>query len=197
MQLGIGMGLFDTTIRFDGDRDVDVEMSSVSVSGAWLINERWSARAAVGVLLDGNLQPAHGIVFDVEPGGLMALGGEYRALVGDGGVPYVDLSLSLSTSWAKTVAPNSTKKTDYSATDARFGVRTGWNVRDNIFPFVAVRVFGGPVKWEIDDEEVDGSDIYHYQVALGLAAQFGPVGIFAEWAGLGEKAIVLGLSTAW
>jgi len=191
------MGLFDTTIRFDGDRDVDVNMSSVSVSGAWLINERWSARASVGVLLDGNLEPAHGIVHDVEPGGLVAVGGEYRALVGDGGVPFVDLSLSLSTSWAKTVAPNSTKKTDYSAADARFGVRTGWNVRGNIFPYVAVRIFGGPVKWELDGEDVTGSDIHHYQVALGIAGQFGPVGIFAEWAGLGEKVIVLGLSTAW
>jgi len=53
------------------------------------------------------------------------------------------------------------------------------------------------VKWELDGEDVTGSDIHHYQVALGIAGQFGPVGIFAEWAGLGEKVIVLGLSTAW
>jgi hypothetical protein len=53
------------------------------------------------------------------------------------------------------------------------------------------------VKWELNDKEVTGSDIHHYQIALGLAAQLGPLGIFAEWAGLGERAISLGLSTAW
>ena len=61
MQLGLGAGTFDTTIRFEGDRDVDVEMSSVSVSGTWLVNDRWSVRAAGGILLDGKLDPGHGL----------------------------------------------------------------------------------------------------------------------------------------
>lgn len=197
MQLGLGTGTFDTTIRFEGDRDVDVEMSSVSVSGAWLINEQWSVRAAGGILTGGKLVPGKGMTHDVDSGGLAAVGGEYRALAGDRGVPYVDLSLTLGWSWAKTVASGATDKTDYSAFDTRLGGRAGWLINGKFFPYGAVRIFGGPVNWELDGEDVTGSDIHHYQIALGASYQVGPVGIYAEWAGLGEKAFSAGLSAVW
>ena len=197
MQLGLGMGIFDTTLRFDNDRNVDVDMTSVSVSGGWFINDRWMARASAGAILGGSLQPDDGTIHDVEPGGTATLGMEYRSLVGDGGTPFVDLSLYLSASWAQTVAPDSDNKTDYSAADARLGVRTGWNVYDEYFPYVTARVFGGPVNWEMDGQDVVGSDINHYQIALGIATQFGPVGLFVEGAFLGEKALSTGLSATW
>ncbi len=196
-QLGLGMGIFDTTIRFDDDRDVAVDMTSVSVSGGWFINNRWTVRAALGIILGGSLQPEDGTIHNVEPGGLGTLGTEYRAVVGRGATPYVDLSLFLSASWAQTVAPDSDQKTDYSAADARLGVRAGWNVEDTFFPYVAARVFGGPVNWELDDEDVVGSDINHYQVALGASTQIGPVGLFVEGSFLGEKALSTGLSATW
>ena len=195
--MALGFGLFDTTIRFDGDRDVDAKMSTVSFSTAWLINDRWSARATAGAILDGELVPADGTTHDVEQGGLASVGMEYRALVGHDGVPFVDVSLFVGLSWAQTTAPNSTIGQDYFATDARLGVRTGWIIGDNFFPYAALRVFGGPVQWELEGEDVTGSDIHHYQIALGAAAQLGPVGVFAEWAGLGERAFSTGLSTAW
>ncbi len=172
-------------------------MTSVSISSAWLINDRWSARAAAGIIRDGHLKPGDGTTHDVDSGGLVALGGEYRALVGQDGVPFIDLSLTISTSWAKTLAPGATDKTSYSAADVRLGGRAGWNIDGTFFPYGAVRVFAGPVNWELDDKEITGSDIHHYQVALGGAAQIGPVGIFAEWAGLGERGYSVGLSTAW
>ena len=191
------MGGFNSTLRFDNDRDVDVEMTAVSVSGAWFIDDRLTALASVGVLLDGTLKPDDGAVHDVEPGGLVTVGMGYRALVGKGGVPFVDLSMILSASWAQTVAPDSDSRTSYFAADARLGVRAGWSIRGDIYPYLAARVFGGPVHWELDGEDVVGSDIHHYQIALGAAAQIGPVGIFAEWSGLGERAVSAGLSTAW
>jgi len=191
------MGIFDTTIRFDDDRDVDIDMTSISISGGWFINRRWTARASAGVILGGTLQPADGTNHDVEPGGLITLGTEYRAADGGGASPFIDLSLYLSASWAQTVAPNSDQKTDYSAADARLGVRTGWNVYDSFFPYFAARVFGGPVNWELDGEDVVGSDVNHYQIALGAATQIGPVGLFVEGAFLGEKALSTGLSATW
>jgi len=191
------MGIFDTTIRFDDDRDVDVDMTSVSVSGGWFMNERWTARASAGVILGGALQPDDGTNHDVESGGSVTLGTDYRALVGRGVTPYLDLSLFLSGSWAQTVAPDSDDKTDYSAYDARLGIRAGWNVEDTVFPYVATRVFGGPVNWELDGEDVVGNDVNHYQVALGASTQIGPVGLFVEGAFLGEKALSTGLSTTW
>ena len=197
MQIGLGGGFFDTTLRFDDDRDVDVEMTTVSVSGAWLMNDRWTARAGAGVILDGTLQPATGPSHQVEPGGTVSLGVEYRARSGATGDPFVDLSLFLGASWAQTVAAGSSQQVSYFAADARLGARAGWNIRGNIFPYVAARVFGGPVNWELDGEDVVGTDIHHYQLALGTAAQIGQVGVFVEWAGLGERALSAGLSTAW
>jgi hypothetical protein len=55
-------------------------------------------------------------------------------------------------------------------------------------------VFGGPVSWELEGTDVIGTDIHHYQIALGTAIQLGQTGLFAEWAGLGEKALSIGVS---
>ena len=61
----------------------------------------------------------------------------------------------------------------------------------------AARVFAGPVQWELNGKDVTGTDTHHYQLAMGAATRLGPVGIFAEFAGLGEQAISAGLSAAW
>lgn len=191
------MGQFNTTLGFDGNRDVDVKMTSVSFSIAWLINERWSLRSAYGDLTDGILDTEDEVSHELDSGSLAAIGAEYRARIGQGGSPTIDLSLFLSRVWAKTVASNSSSLTDYSALDLRFGGRAGWLVGKSFFPYGAVRLFGGPVNWELDGEDVTGSDKYHYQVALGAAVTSGKYGVFAEWAGLGEQGFSGGLSAAW
>lgn len=197
VQLGLGGGFFDTTIRFDGDRDVDVEMSAATLFGSWILDEKWSIRAGGGLVLDGTLTPPDGSVHDVESGGLLSLGADYRAQEGEGSVPYIDLSLALGYSWARARTPQSTAKNDYTAGDVRLGVRAGWSIWDGTFPYVAARVFGGPVNWRLDDEDVTGSDVHHYQLALGASTTLGPVRVFAEWAGLGERGGSAGLSLAW
>ncbi len=186
-----------STIRFDGGREVDLEMTTISLSGAWLINRQWAIRAVAGVLLDGGLQPEGQASHDFEPGGLVAAGVEYRASEGQGKTPSVDLSFFLGASWSQTVAPGTDAKTSYFAGDARLGARFGWVIQEKIFPYVAARVFGGPVNWELDGEDVVGTDVHHYQLALGVATSLGKVGLFAEWAGLGEQALSAGMSTAW
>ncbi len=197
MQLGLGMGSFNSTIRFDNNREVDVDMSTVSLSGAWLINNKWTVRAGLGFILDGKLKPGTGNAHDVEPGGLAAAGIEYRALIGDGYTPFIDLSLFLSSSWTEIVNPDTDSKTSYFASDARLGARAGWNVKGSFFPYAAARVFGGPVNWKLEGKDVTGTDIHHYQLAFGTAVQLGIVGIYVEWAGLGEQALSAGLSMAW
>jgi hypothetical protein len=197
VQLGLGLGTFNSTIRFDGDRDVDVDMSTVSFSGAWLINETWTLRGAMGVILGGELKPLDEVVHKVDTGGLAAVGVERRVLTGEGSTPFIDMSLFLGASWTKTLDPDTKTKTSYMATDARLGARAGWSINGNTFPYVAARVFGGPVKWELAGEDVTGTDVHHYQLALGTAVQLGPLGFYAEWAGLGEKAVSAGITTSW
>ncbi len=172
-------------------------MDTVMLSGAWVIDDRRTVHAAVGVVLDGSLLTEAGAIHDMEPGGLVAVGLDYRVRQGDGAAPIVDLSLFVGATWAKTTAPGTDSLTSYFATDARLGVRAGWFAPGGTFPYVAARVFGGPVQWELNGDDVVGTDIHHYQFALGAAGRVGPVGVFAEWAGLGEQALSAGVSTAW
>jgi len=197
LQLGMGIGTFNSTIRFDDEQDADVKMTTVSISGGRPINDKWTVRAGLGVILNGELKPDGGDVHDARTGGLISLGVEYHALIGSGYTPFIDFSLFGGGSWTKTTAENSSKKLSYFASDVRLGARAVWNVRGSFFPYLAARVFGGPVNWELNGKEVTGSDIHHYQLALGTAVQFGRAGIYAEWAGIGEQALSAGFSMTW
>lgn len=197
MHIGLGVGYLSTTLRFDDDRQADVEMTALSLSGALIMDDRWTARASVGALLDGMVQPTTGAAHDFEPGGLAALGVEYLARRIDGHAPSIDLSFLLSGTWAETVDPNSGARASYFATDARLGARATWRLGSSTYPYVAARIFGGPVNWQWAGEDVVGNDIHHYQLAMGAAVQFGSVAVFVEWAGLGERGAGAGLGTAW
>ncbi len=116
---------------------------------------------------------------------------------GQGLTPFIHMSLGLGASWAHTIEEGFADKTRYFALDARLGTRASWNFNDNTFPYFALRVFGGPVKWELDGEDVTGTDTHHYQLAFGTAVQYGPVGLYAEVAPLGEQSVSAGLSTSW
>ena len=68
---------------------------------------------------------------------------------------------------------------------------------ENGVGYLAGRVFGGPVNWEFQGSDVTGSDVHHYQLAVGGALQVGKAGLFAEWSALGEKGFTAGVSTLW
>ena len=172
-------------------------MTTASISGARLLDDRWTLRASAGAVLDGTLESENHTVYDIEPGGFVAVGLEYHATPGDGVKPFVDMSLFLGSLWTQTVSPDSETQASYFAADARLGARAGWTVKDNTFPYAAIRVFGGPVHWEWDGEDVTGTDIHHYQIAVGTAVQLKRLGIYFEWAGFGEQGMSAGLSTTW
>jgi len=172
-------------------------MTSISVSGSLPISAPWTARLSIGVVSDGFVQPAGGLKHDVEPGGLVAFGVERQVRAGDGLLPAIDLSIFLSTSWLSTVTPATGARTRYFAADARLGGRAAWRLGRHSYPYLATRVFGGPVSWEWEGQDVLGSDIHHVKVAAGVAAQWGRLGLFGEWAGFGEQGISAGVSTVW
>jgi len=189
--------MFNTTLSFTGDRELDVEMTTVSLSASRFIDERWTLRGSVGVIIDGELKRGSRTIAEVEPGGLLAVGFDYRASEGDRYAPYVDLSGYFGLTWTNTTSPDVDGETGYSASDLRFGARAGWDIAGNIAPYIAGRVFGGPVQWELDGDDVTGSDIHHYQLAVGAAVPVGGIALYAEWAGLGEEALSAGLSASW
>lgn len=172
-------------------------MNTASISAARSLDERRTVRVAAGIILDGTLQSAARTEYDVERGGLMAVGMEYRVKEGLGKAPSIDLSGYFGASWTKTTASDTGDQVDYFASDLRLGASFGWSLVEETYSYLATRVFGGPVDWEIDGESVTGTDTHHYQLGLGSAARFGPVAVFAEWYGLGEKSISAGMSATW
>ena len=194
LNIGFGIGSFNSIIRFDDDREVDVEMVTASFSGSWLISESFMVRAGLGVILDGNLNPKETTKQSFDTGGLASAGLEYVIFFGDGLMPFIDISSFLSVSLAKTKNRITDIKTNYFASDLRFSTRAGWNVNGYIFPYMSARVFGGPVNWKFDGKEVTGTVIHHYQLAIGTAVRVNNFSIYGEWAGIGERALSVGFS---
>ena len=196
LQLGTGLGSLSSTLRFDESDEVKIEMSTISLAGSWQLDEKWSIRTGLGLVYDGTLTPDNTPAFAVKSGGVVAVGLEYFYHRGEGYSPSLDFSVFVSASSATIENPTTQNKTNYFSSDLRVGGRASWNINAKVFPYVAGRVFGGPVSWELDGIDVIGTDIHHYQFALGTAIQFGSLGTFVEWAGLGEKAWSIGLSYA-
>lgn len=195
--LGFGIGSLNTTLRFDEAEEVDLALSTASLSGSWQVNNRWSLRGGLGLILGGNITDSNDIVQKVQPGGVVSVGVEYQAVFGERYTPFIDFSLFLSGSATEIEHPDSMSKTSYVSSDLRVGGRASWNIKNMLIPYVAARIFGGPVSWTLNGKDVTGTDIHHYQLAVGAAIHFGNVVTYFEWAGIGEKAMSLGVSYAW
>ena len=81
---------------------------------------------------------------------------------------------------------------------APLGALVGKTFWKTLSPYVGARVFGGPVFWRFADEDVTGTDRYHYQLAAGLLASLPKgVDVYAELAPLGERSVAVGGGVAF
>ncbi|MCF7807803.1 MAG: hypothetical protein K9N38_04700 [Candidatus Marinimicrobia bacterium] len=193
------MGSLATTLRFSGSDEVGLQMNTLSLAVAYLLDDRWTLRGGFGRVLSGTLNPENGSKQEIKPGTLYSAGIEYMALTGQGMLPFVHLS-AFQGGTATTIEDPISKPesiTDYTSSDLRFSGRATWVVNNMIFPYISSSIFAGPVKWTLNGSEVTGSDIYHYQFALGSAFQFNRLSVFMEASGIGEKTLISGLSYSW
>ena len=195
--MGAALGSLSSTLRFDNEVEVDIQMQTVSLAASKQLNDKLSLRGGIGLIHDGTLNPENRLAQNVMPGGVIAVGLEYLQATGEGYTPSIDYSFFVSASSTKTEDPLTQKQTNYFSSDLRLGARASWNISYKYFPYLSARVFGGPVSWKMDNTEVMGSDIHHYQVALGTAVQFGSMGTFLELSPLGEQTASVGFSYAW
>jgi hypothetical protein len=186
----------NTTLKLDGNK-ADLELSSVSLAASYPIGEKTTLRGGIGSILDGELRPESGTVQEFEPGGLVFAGLNFNSSEGQGSKPSLDLSVQFGVTWAETVDKENDLRADYFAADFRLGAQTTWTVGSRFYPYLAGRVFGGPVSWEYEGESLTGSDVNHYQLAAGAAVGLGSFVLFAEWAALGEQGWSAGLGSAW
>ena len=154
--------------------------------GAYSLTPALSLRASAGVAFAGELRAPDGVhAFD--PGPTLALGADYRLLGGKGKAFWL-LSAMVSATTARTHL--GTQSARYSAFDLRLGTAFGVQLFEMLRPYALLRVFGGPAFWRYAGSSRVGTDVYHYQIGVGLAWLIAErVDISFEGVPLGERAL--------
>jgi len=185
-------GAFGASLTFGEGLNALLERRAVSAGLDYRLGETTTLSLRGGAGLGGrrSLQGAH---YDVSPGWLAAASYSRRLLDGSGSRPFVLFSLSLAASGASTRALANGASASLVAVDVRAGVSVGKTFWDVLSPYAALRLFGGPVFWEVDGKARIGTDRYHVQLGAGLLATL-PRGfdLFAEVSPLGERAATVG-----
>lgn len=201
-----------TTLKLGDDRRADLTRHTAFANLQLPLSRSGSLTglAGVGLIAGGTLK--HGAARDtIEPGVAADIGIASRVYGGNRYLPFVQLTLTLSfahmstktdaagTRTDGTVSPTGQSSAPFNAADARGGVIVGKTFANVFTPYVTGRVFGGPVSWRFDGDDVTGHDAYQYQVGGGAALALfkGRLDVFAEGIALGEKGLAAGLGTTF
>jgi hypothetical protein len=188
-----------TSLRFTAGGTTyhaDERRSAWAVSYERRLSERWTFAGSAGYVVDGSLRIG-GQQFDLQPGPLFAASMSYRALDESRARPFVLCSFSFAASVAATSERATRDNQALASYDARLGVVVGKTVANDLHPYLAARVFGGPIVWNYAGQGATGTDVYHYQAAAGLTLAVGRVDVHLELAPLGERELSAGAGVAF
>jgi hypothetical protein len=187
-------GLYTSTrLRFSGHLYADQERYASLGTLAYLPTPKLVLSFGAGAAFGGSLTLPDG-KYEFSPGPTLALGADYRAF--DDGRYFVLLTSSLSFAAARTHLA-ALASVGYEAFDLRLGAQAGLQLGTVFRPYLAARVFGGPVFWRYQGEGVSGTDTHHYQLGAGIGVRLArSFNLFAEGIPLGERALSLGVGLA-
>jgi hypothetical protein len=170
------------------------------VMGTWEhpLPGRWTFGVDVGALVGGHLADS---LF--QPGVVAAVSLSHVLITPRGyASPFLLSSFTLAGMYARTTNPASSGgATDYTAFDISFALTAGVPLRTAagvVTPFIAGRIFGGPVFWS-HDGGVLGTDAYKYALGPGLAFALLHARLLLNVDGsvFGERALRLGASVSF
>ena len=181
-------GWLASELRF-GDVTAPFVQRSVAASVTRQLDRAWSVTAGAGAVVSGSID-AGGATYVMDPGWLVRFGATWMAVDGSGPWPFVALSGSLAASGVNTTGPGGVKA-PLTSLDAGLSASAGKSIAGIVAPYVGAKVFGGPVFWQLGGASVTGTDVAHWQVAFGVAANL-PFGIdvLVEWAPFGATSAV-------
>ncbi len=187
-RVAAAFGWLASELRF-GDVSAPFVQRSVAASVTRQLDRAWSVTAGAGAVISGSID-AGGASYVMDPGWLVRLGATWMALDGSGPWPFVALSASLAASGVNTTGPGGVKA-PLTSLDAGLSASAGKSIAGIVAPYVGAKVFGGPVFWQLAGASVTGTDVAHWQVAFGVAANL-PLGIdlLVEWAPFGATSAV-------
>jgi hypothetical protein len=186
-RVSLGASWLSTTLSFGG-ADAPLSQTGLLAAGAFRLGERFTLQAGAGALLGGTLS-AGGVDYRIQPGWLAQAGLTWLALDGETTWPFLSVSATLAASGARTTAGGQPDET-LTALDAGLSIAVGKSFLGWLSPYVGVKVFGGPVFWTLAGAPVTGTDVHHYQVALGVAAALpGGFDVVVEGSPLGAQGV--------
>jgi hypothetical protein len=187
-RIAAAYGWLSSELRF-GDVQAPFDQRSVAVSISRSLGRQWTVSAGAGAVVSGSIE-AGGVSYRMDPGWLARVGATWLPLDGSGPWPFVALSASLAASGVNTTGPGGVRA-PLTSLDAGLSASAGKSIAGIVAPYVGAKVFGGPVFWELAGASTTGTDVSHWQVAFGAAANL-PFGIdlLVEWAPFGARSAV-------
>jgi hypothetical protein len=188
-------GLYTSTrLRFSGGLHADQVRYASLATLAYLPTPRLVLSLGAGAAFGGSLT-LPSAKYEFSPGPTLALGADYGVFEAEH--YFVLLTSSLSFAAARTHGGNEASA-GYTAFDLRLGTQAGLQLARSFRPYLAARLFGGPIFWRHQGQAVSGTDTHHYQLGAGAAVRLTKsLNLFAEGIPLGERAFSFGLGLAF
>jgi hypothetical protein len=168
---------------------------SVVAAGGYRWGQGWSARLVAGAVLGGSLEH-DGRTHDIGTGWLVAASVARSFRFADRWFAAGSLTAGMSsTRTEEELGAAMGEAVGLTAGDVQLGGMAGVTLWDRLSPYVLARVFGGPVLWTLDGEDITGTDQYHYQLGLGADVSLPwDLGALVDVSLLGERSLSIGIS---
>lgn len=188
--VGVSGSYTSTRLRFSDDLHAEQVRYATLATLAYLPTPKLVLQAGAGAAFGGGLTLPDG-EHRFTPGPAALVGADFRAF--DDDRLFLMLTSAFSFTTARTDAPGVASQS-YTALDLRLGAQFGVVLARVLRPYAVARVFGGPIFWHYQGEDVTGTDTHHYQLGAGLAVRVSKrFNCFAEGIPLGEQGLAVGI----
>ncbi len=209
-RVGASYGYTNSVLFFSDGFRAPTERHVAMASWEHPLPSRWTFSVTAGALLGGHLATA-----TFRPGFLAAVSLSHLLVAPSGyAKPFLLSSFTIAGMYAQTAEAEASATTDYTAFDFSFGLTAGVAVRPTnkiaatlttITPYIAGRLFGGPVFWAHQDPQtgnnanVLGTDAYKYSLGPGLALSLfrSRFALYLDGSVFGERNVKVGASVSF
>lgn len=168
--IGLSYGFSDTKLIFSNDTRHRFRQSAYSLSFLAALEGGTVLGGAVGPHMGGRVDGLRGSdeSFTIRPGVVWSFTVARRLFGTKATIPFLLVVGTFSGSSASTRRESDGEAAGLHAFDAKVDLSVGWTLGEAFSPYLALRAFGGPVLWRLDDARVLGSDLYHLSGAVGF-----------------------------
>lgn len=199
-RIGVSYGYTSSVLFFSNNLRAPTERHALMASYEHPMKNHFTLEVGAGSLIAGFLDTPIGRA-SFSPGGLVDVSLSHLVIQPRGyAQPFLLLSLTLAGVFAETSLSNLT--TTYGALDFSAAVAAGASIRIKthaVTPFIAGRLFGGPVFWTYKSQPTLGTDAYKYSLGPGLAVSIAHsrLSLSAGASLVGERNLKFGLSASF